>query len=310
MPKKLTTDEFIKKANQIHNNYYSYEQTNYVDTNIMVDITCPVHGVYKQKPKKHLHKKRGCKKCADIKNGAKKTKTLDKFVQDARTIHGNKYDYSQVDYVNNNTQVSIICKSHGVFLQTPHDHLGNHGCTECQIELSADARRKPLEQFIKDAIAVHGDTYDYSKVIYEKSDKNVIIICPKHKEFLQTPCCHTNAHHGCPLCQESKGARKISNFLETENIEYKREKRFDDCRHKRPLPFDFYLPKYNICLEYDGEQHYFGWKGHRDTLESIRFRDNIKTNYCKTKGINLLRIPYTKFDEIEIILSSFIKGLA
>lgn len=109
----------------------------------------------------------------------------------------------------------------------------------------------------------------------------------------------------CTLEGKSKGEEKIKEVLEKEGIEYKREKRFEDCKSKRTLPFDFYLPKYNMCIEYDGEQHFkpkFNYD--EEALKEIQERDKVKTEYCKDKNIKLLRIKYTDFDDIENILKA------
>lgn len=106
------------------------------------------------------------------------------------------------------------------------------------------------------------------------------------------------------MCKSSKGELKILKFLKTHNIEYIAQKRFDDCKFKQPLPFDFYLPDYNMCIEYDGELHfkevdYFGGK---EQLNLQQKHDNIKNKYCQENNIKLLRIPYWDFNDIDEIL--------
>lgn len=98
----------------------------------------------------------------------------------------------------------------------------------------------------------------------------------------------------CPVCNNSKGEEAIRKFLESKNIEYIQEYRFNDCRNKNPLPFDFYLPEYNICIEYDGRQHFeqVDWFGGIDGFKERKRNDNIKDNYCKVNGVHLIRIPY------------------
>jgi very-short-patch-repair endonuclease len=94
------------------------------------------------------------------------------------------------------------------------------------------------------------------------------------------------------------------------NINYESEKRFNDCRNKRPLPFDFYLPKYNICIEFDGEQHFIPWRklsNKIEKLEKTKINDSIKTTYCINNNIKLLRIKYTEINNIEKIITSELK---
>ena len=121
----------------------------------------------------------------------------------------------------------------------------------------------------------------------------MIITCQKHGDFHQTPHNHL-AGNGCPICRESKGESQIAKWLDDNNIKYIRQHRFPDCKFKLPLPFDFYLPKHNICIEYQGIQHFkprskFG--GVKE-FEKMKERDMIKVKYCNEKGISLLVISY------------------
>lgn len=122
--------------------------------------------------------------------------TTEDFIKKARTVHGNKYDYSLSAYVTNSVPVKIICPKHGVFEQSPKVHYTGAGCTECLKESYFNA-------FIEKAKVVHGDKYDYSKVVYESGRKPVMIICPEHGEFQQSLENHI-AGHGCPMCVGNK----------------------------------------------------------------------------------------------------------
>lgn len=122
-----------------------------------------------------------------------------------------------------------------------------------------------------------------------------------------------NGERLCSNCETkySKGVWKILGYLNDNNIEYETEKIFKNCRYKKPLPFDFYLPKYNCCIEYDGEQHYraVGWYGGKENFKVTQLRDNIKNEYCKKNNIPLLRIKYNKIDDINKMLDEFIDKL-
>jgi len=109
--------------------------------------------------------------------------------------------------------------------------------------------------FIERSKKINNDKYDYSLVEYVKSHNKVKIICPKHGVFEQPPYVHLNGC-GCSKCQISKGEEKIQEYLKYNNIEYLNQKSFNDCRYKQLLKFDFYIPKYNMCIEYDGEQYF------------------------------------------------------
>ena len=233
-----------------------------------------------------------------------KKNTSEIFIERAVRIHGNKYDYSDVNYTHSKIKVEIICKKHGVFLQEPRLHLSKKGCPECGKIRHIRLITKTTEQFIDDAIKIHGNTYDYSKVNYIHSKIKVEIICKKHGIFLQTPPAHLNKR-GCPNCNFSKGEYLIEKLLIKNNITFIRQKRFSKCKNKYSLPFDFYLPDHKICIEYDGIQHFEpikqfgGLKGYTITQK----HDKIKNNYCSDNGIKLIRIPYWEKDNIKKILS-------
>ena len=125
--------------------------------------------------------------------------TKEEFIKRAREIHGNKYDYSKVEYINNSTKVCIICPEHGEFWQTPNNHLNKKGCCIC-----GGSSKLTKEEFIKRARDVHGNKYDYSKVEYKGMHTKVCIICPEHGEFWQTPANHVHWKQKCPTCTNNK----------------------------------------------------------------------------------------------------------
>ena len=190
----LTKEEFVKKANQIHNFKYDYTRSNYVNTETKVCIICPEHGEFWMTPHSHLSGQ-GCPTCGNIKGHNATRKSLEQFIQEARGVHGDKYDYSKVEYSGNKTKVCIICPEHGEFWMTPNSHLSKkQGCPYC-----AGHMRKTNEQFIKDARDVHGDKYDYSKVNYINNRTDIIVTCPTHGDFNVKPDNHL-AGNGCPKC--------------------------------------------------------------------------------------------------------------
>jgi len=218
--------------------------------------------------------------------------TQDEFIDKAKLIHGDKYDYSLVDYVKSKTKVKIICPIHGIFEQRPNDHLCNYGCVECGRDLNKFKTRKNTDEFILQASNIHINLYDYSQVNYINAFTKVKIICPIHGEFTQLPNSHLNGS-GCSICKNSRGERLIQQLLVENNIKFIPQKTFNNCRGKRNLlPFDFYLPDYNTCIEYDGEQHFTGWNHNKDYLKLSQERDAIKTDYCNTNNISLIRIRY------------------
>ena len=193
---KLTTEEFIKRAREIHGDKYDYSKVNYINNHTNVIIICPEHGEFKQTPKSHLNGQ-GCPKC----NGGV-LQTTEEFIKKAKEIHGDKYDYSKVNYINSYTEVTIICSEHGEFKQKPRAHLKGYGCPKCGLEARVNKSRLTTEGFIKRAREIHGDRYDYSKVNYINAFTKVIIICPEHGEFEQKSNDHLNGS-GCPSCSKN-----------------------------------------------------------------------------------------------------------
>lgn len=184
MGQKLTTDEFISKANKIHNNLYDYSKANYIDSQSKICIIDPEYGEFWQIPNSHLGGC-GCKARGIVRRVNERTMTKEQFVTKAKQIHNNLYDYSKVEYVNAHTQVCIIDPIYGKFQQRPHDHLSGKGS-------QGRAKNKPLttETFICRANKIHDNLYDYSKVIYETMHIKICIIDPEYGEFWQIPSAH------------------------------------------------------------------------------------------------------------------------
>ena len=226
----------------------------------------------------------------------KRRLTTKDFIERSKVKHGDKYDYSKTEYFGKFKKLKIICPIHGEFEQEAWGHMKGRGCIDC-------SGFKPLTTkiFIERSKKIHGNKYDYSKTIYVSTRKKVKIICPIHGEFEQRAGGHLTGR-GCFECIESRGEKSIRVFLENNNIKFKQQKIFKECKNKRVLPFDFYLPDYNICIEYDGEQHfgpidYFG--GELGFIKRKKL-DKIKTKYCKNNNVILYRIKYT--DNIKKIL--------
>ena len=305
--KRLGSKDFISNAKEIYGDKYDYSKVDYINNKTPITITCPIHGEFNQFPYNHIL--RGCPKCGLKNMKDKKTKNLDNFIKDSIKIHGDKYDYSKVNYEGSNTPVEIICSRHGEFLQTPSNHLIGSGCQKCANENQSKQKKLTNNDFIKKSHEIHGDKYDYSKVNYLHSHQKVEIICPKHGMFQQNASSHMKGS-GCPICSESKGEKLVRDILLRKNISSIPQHQFNDCtneikgRHCRKLTFDFYLPKYNACIEYDGQQHFepiVGWGGNGEENFVKRLKlDKIRDQYCKQNRINLIRIPYTmNKEEIE-----------
>ncbi len=301
--RKYTTETFIEKSKEIHGDKYDYSLTEYNGMINRIKIICPEHGLFEQFTWHHL-KGDNCKKCS-LKSI---TSTKEIFVKKSSKKYNNKYDYSLVEYKNNHTKVKIICPEHGLFEQTPHNHLDNNivGCPKC-----GKSERLTNIEFVKRANKIHGDKYDYSQVVYVNSHTKVKIFCKKcNKIFEQQAGNHIKDEQGCPKCKSSKGEKAIREWLIKNNIRFIEQKRFKECRSKRPLPFDFYLPDYNILIEFDGEQHFNPWHTIPNAvkkLEETQTKDRIKTKFCEDLGIKLVRINYKELKKIDVILKDNIK---
>lgn len=278
--KKLTTKEFIKRSRLKHDNFYNYSKSIYINKRTKVEIICPIHGSFFQLPESHYNRGDGCPICA-IKN---KTKTTEQFIKEAKKIYGDKYNYSKINYINTDTKVEIICPIHDSFFKRPDSFLSGCGCPECS------DKTKTTEEFINEARKIHNNFYDYSLTNYKNAKTKVKIICPIHGVFEQTPNNHLN-NQGCPKCNSSKGEIAIREILKENNILFEEQKRF---KKLIKFPFDFYLPKKNLLIEYNGIQHYkaIDFFGGEKQLAKQKENDKLKKDFCKTNNLNLLTISY------------------
>lgn len=191
--KQKSTPEFIEDAKAAHGNKYDYSHSNYVNWKTHVRIVCPEHGEFLQAPLNHIQGQ-GCPVCGKGKCRLAITKTLERFIDNAKSLHGEKYDYSMVEYVNTETKVTIICPDHGAFQQKPANHLNGQGCVRC-----VGLAKKTLEEFVLQSSQVHCDKYDYALAQYKSNRDKLLITCPIHGGFWQSPNSHLKGI-GCPSC--------------------------------------------------------------------------------------------------------------
>jgi hypothetical protein len=246
---KLDTTEFIRRSNIIHKNKFDYSNSIWVNSKTDVDIICPTHGPFQQNAFKHMTGD-GCKYCSGT---FKKTTT--QFIEEAITVHGKAYDYSLVDYTNNHTCVNIICPVHGVFSQTPINHLWDKGCSSCADLIRSGKIRRTIWEFISLSNETHGGKYYYLLSKYVDCKTKTIVVCSKHGDFLITPDNHIRGW-GCPDCYKRSNLSKpekewirslnIPSIIEQHSIsipEY----------HKRALVVDGFDPKTNTVYEFNGD---------------------------------------------------------
>lgn len=300
--KTISKDEIIARAVEIHGGKYDYSPTlDYKNLTTKLNIICPYHGLFTQIASVHLSGC-GCPLCGF------NWKTLENFILKSREVHGDKYDYSEVNYISSLIPVKIICPTHGMFEQVPVSHSRGSGCCDCGHEKTTSATARSFEDFLLQSQENHGDRYDYSLVSWKSFKREISIICPDHGVFIQRAGYHAQGK-ACPDCQVGKvsiGEFKIHNFLKAKDIKFESQKVFDNCRNpltSYPLRFDFYLPNENIAIEYDGVQHFKPvehWGGQGE-LKDTKFRDEIKNKYCIDNNINLVRISY--LDNVEGMLN-------
>lgn len=268
---KDNTDNFIKKCEFVHKGKYDYTLVNYKSSQDKIRIRCPEHGIFEQIAT--LHKSgQGCPDCS-----GSKLKNTAKFIQDAISVHGSKYDYKDAIYINSKESVSIICNQHGTFKQIPNSHLRGAGCPHCSGNVLLTT-----ETFIEKARLVHGDIYQYDKVSYGRNNRiPVTITCKKHGDFIQTPMDHLQGC-GCSDCIEvvntSAGESEVKDFIESLGVSCHKDRSVLDGKE-----IDIYIPSHKLAIEYNG----LFWHSEQ-RIDKYAHRD--KTILAESKGVRLIHI--------------------
>lgn len=246
-PSKLTNDMFIKKAYLVHGNKYDYTDVKYINGKEKIKIKCITHGVFEMIPINHL-KGQKCPTCS----GRNKV-TNELFIEKSRLVHGDKYDYSQIDYKTAQTKIKIICKEHGEFIQLPLNHLKGNQCYKCSGIV------KTNDDFIYKANKIHNNLYDYSKSKYSGTRKNIIIICKEHGDFIQKPNDHLSGN-GCQKCclgRFSKIAIEwLDNIMKKENIFIQHAGNIGEKEiiiNNKKIRFDGFCEENNTVFEFYGD---------------------------------------------------------
>lgn len=240
--------------------------------------------------------------------------------QPQRIADAQKFSYEKVEqlfiekgyklldkiYINSHTNMKCIHLECGRIVKGTYSSL-QHGqglCFKCGRKESADKQRFSLE-LIKDIFAK--EKYKVLSKNYSGAFDKLDCECPKH-HLIKISYHDFQQGHRCFKCNESKGERKVCNYLDSNKYNYKSQYKINDCKNILPLPFDFAIfnndNQLQFLIEYDGDHHFEEVRG-RDKLEIVQFRDSIKTNYCLSQNIPLLRIPYWDFKNIESILDSY-----
>ena len=311
--KKLgNTETFIDKAVKLHGDRYDYSLVDYTGAKEYVKIVCKVHGDFEQEARVHLmgcH----CQKCANEMLSDSIKHTLNSFIERSKQHHGDRYDYSLVEYKHSCTPVKIICSVHGIFKQKPKEHMDGNGCTKCAREKNIDACRKDNDYFINKAKLRHGNLYDYSLVEYTKATTKVKIICKTHGVFEQRPTDHYIS--GCPTCNHISTYSK-SSYVDNANKNHSGKSTlyfiqvFDDVenfykigitvhgtnkrfRNFNSMPYDFHI-LYTVTDDanriWDLEKHLFS-----------KFRSHSYSPMCYFGGSILECFKFDVEKEFEVI---------
>lgn len=293
MAKKLTQKEVITQFKKIHGDKYDYSKVKYIKGDIKVEIICPIHGSFWQIPDGHKRGK-GCSKCT--KN---KTFKVEKIIKQFREIHGNKYDYSKIIYVNGNEKVEIVCPIHGSFWQTPKQHKRGRGCSIC------------AKQAIKNT---HPHLLCYLK---NKKDENLSKCACKKIRCICPDCGHekdiwlknfTARGFICSRCSDgiSIPEKFMINLLMRLDIKFETQYNSSWSNSKR---YDFYLPKYNMIIETHGEQHYRQSPRGR-SLQEEQENDKYKKELALKNGIENYIVVDCKYSTLEWLKKNCIKELS
>lgn len=282
---KKTTEQFVEEANIVHNGKYDYSKTDYKGKDAKVCIICPEHGEFWQTPHNHLNGA-GCPKCKYKNFSEKRKDTTESFIEKAKLVHGDKYDYSKVNYVDSHTKVCIICPEHGEFWQKPNNHIHGWGCAKC-----SGMAKKTTEQFIEESKSLYPEKYTYDKTEYVNGKTPLIITCKKHGDFRVYPNDHLKGQE-CPECTIYKLEAKIKSILDAKKIEYVWQYSNKILGNQK---LDFYLPKYRVAIECQGEQHFhpvkffggeekhFLQKAWDERKKKICFENNVALLYYTSK---------------------------
>lgn len=276
--KKLRAQDYYRKTNDGTKKYYCYE---------CISKRKEENGIYKNKLQE----------------------LFDKFI-----LYCNKNGYIPISKVNNlsnaHSVLEFMCSKHGKCERTWNSisnavRKGTPMCQKCAEE-SRINQRKNNTTYVRHMIeSINNNKLINANEYINNNKRNLKILCGNcgKREFITSLDAYVKGKNKCDYCarSQSNGERTISHILLKYNVNYISEKRFKDCRDKRPLPFDFYLPDYNCCIEYDGEQH-FRQCFTKSSFESTKKHDKIKNEYCKNNKITLVRISYLDFNNLEEIL--------
>ena len=305
--KKRTSEDFDNDMKTLHPNIY-IKEGQFKNRESRICCECLVCGNVWTTSAESLLSGHGCWECYLNKYSEERKKSKEEYEIELKTIHP-KINL-QSEYNGANNKIKCQCKEQdcNYVWETSAGSLLTlkYGCPQCALKNAKVNHRQTQNEYVDKLknVLPHIDAVSQ----YVSSSEKMQFYCTIHNEYYyQAPYDALSGKCGCSKCQNrSIGERSVSKFFDDNNITYVSQYRFEDCKNIRTLPFDFYLPDYNICVEYDGELHYksVDYFGGEKALQDTQMRDDIKTQYCINNNIHLIRIPYWEFENINTILSS------
>lgn len=300
MTRRKTNDEFVREVYNLVGDEYT-PLTEYEKSSKHVIMKHNLCGnEYPVTPNHFTVNGRRCPECAD--NGATRRKTVEQFKKNIEDLVGNEYELLSTSYKNNHTNVMMKHKlcSHE-YPVSPHNFLAGNRCPECANKTRWQKQKMSHEEFVSRLYDVVGDKYE---AISEYDGYNTHLMIRHNECGHEYPVQPANILYGkgCPACNQSKGEELINSLLEDSGVDYNREHKFEGCKHRRELPFDFVIFENGLpilAIEYDGMQHFrpMGVWGGEEKLKRTQICDKIKNEFCENNDIPLVRIPYTYNEE-------------
>lgn len=304
---QCASEKITQAKTRTHEEYISLLENNnidiipleaYINGKVPILHKCLKHNVSWKAAPNNILGGHGCTKCLSDKIRNKNGKTHDQYIAELKVKHPNIIAIERYRTANIPILHKCLIDSYE-WKATPGNILFSTGCPKCGGTL-----KKTHEQYVAELESLNPNI----KVVgeYKRAKEKVLYECKIDGTQWEAYPCSVLAGTGCPTCRKSKGEKQIENWMQKNNINYVTQKTFKDCKDKHPLPFDFYLPDYNVCIEYDGKQHFKPIKffGGEEAFYKRVEHDKIKDDYCKTHGIKLLRISY--IENVQHKLSDFL----
>ena len=292
--KQKTNEQYIKELKNINPNVTPLEGYNGAKNKIKHQ--CNICGHKWSVTPSHLLSGTHCPNCDNNLRSKKQTKSNQQYIEELKVK--NPTIISIEKYNGTHTKIKHQCLKCGyIWNVEPAKLLSNRGCPQCNGGIL-----KSHNTYIKDLLEINPNIEVLGK--YINSQTQIEHKCLIHNYVWNARPNDLLRGKGCPICKASHGEKEIEKILKKYNVKYYAQYRFEDCKYKRALPFDFYLPDYNMCIEFQGRQHFesVDYFGGELALKETQKRDNIKREYCLSHNIKLLYILHFEYDNIDNIL--------